>query len=830
MFNTVMSVFWLAENPWIVPFVGVCLFAVAVIMFLLRENYRRRELNKELLETSMALNAAIDIANLIYFEYYPEEHRAFVLSKYDPLTEIKEFFNYPDSWYELGLMHEGDIEESRRLFEKIDKGAAYAEAEVRNRCNGSYHWFQYRMKSIYDVQGKRIKVICTRIDITLSKEVEDGYQRHLNALFLANPDTLVSCRLNLTQNKVSNLYVVQDAWEDMLSSCSTADSLFERMASTISQEGEKEKYLHVFSAKNLMLQCQNGEASINMAYCCRIENELHWVDALVEMVIEPKYREIDAVYHAVDITYSRMRELLLESFAKHDYDSLAFIFGTTQRFARYSWLYPYQKKLAIQEEYSKSFLQDIGRIPMDEPEEVLKKLQWDVIIENLDKYGEYTVYITQYHKDGAKRRKRIQFFYMDKEEQLILGSQFDITNVYENEAKQKEALQAALQQANAANQAKTDFLSRMSHDMRTPMNAIIGITALALDEINDPNAMARNLDSISSASHFLLSLINDILDMTKIEDGAVELHLEPYTYGEFLENLRAMFEPLCKENGIQFIFDIHSRENHTVLADKVRINQIFFNVLSNAVKFTPEGGTITYREEKIIVEGNKLRGLYSITDTGIGMSREFQERLFEPFVQEDNKITSRIEGTGLGLSITKSLLELMGGSIAIESEEGSGTKVIIELVCELVPQGEQEPDKEEGEENFTEILDGKRVLLVEDHPLNMEIARRLLKKKGILVTSAENGKMALERFAASEPAFFDLILMDVRMPVMDGLTAAKKIRELDRPDATGIPIIAMTANAYTEDVQKTKDAGMDLHLAKPIEPEMLYQTLTEQLQ
>ncbi len=212
------------------------------------------------------------------------------------------------------------------------------------------------------------------------------------------------------------------------------------------------------------------------------------------------------------------------------------------------------------------------------------------------------------------------------------------------------------------------------------------------------------------------------------------------------------------------------------------------------------------------------------------MSREFQERLFEPFVQEDNKITSRIEGTGLGLSITKSLLELMGGSIAIESEEGSGTKVIIELVCELVPQGEQEPDKEEGEENFTEILEGKRVLLVEDHPLNMEIARRLLKKKGILVTSAENGKMALERFAASEPAFFDLILMDVRMPVMDGLTAAKKIRELDRPDATGIPIIAMTANAYTEDVQKTKDAGMDLHLAKPIEPEMLYQTLTEQLQ
>ena len=447
MRNIDISAFLLAENPWILPFVGVCLFAVAVIIFLLRENHRRRELNKELMETSMALNAAIDIANLIYFEYYPEEHRAFVLSKYDPLTEIKEFFNYPDSWYELGLMHEDDIEESRKLFAKIDAGAAYAEAELRNRCNGSYRWFQYRMKSIYDVNGKRIKVISTRIDVTLSKEVEDGYQRHFNALFLANPDTLISCRLNLSQDRVTNLYVVQDAWKALLHSCSTADGLFAKIAETIKQEGEKEKYLNMFSASSLVAQCRNGETSVSMTCRCRIGNELHWVDILVEMVIEPKYREIDAVYHAVDVTYSRMRELLLESFARHDYDSLAFIFGTTQRFARYSWLYP--------------FLQDLGRIPMDDPEEVLKELQWDVIIDNLEKYGEYTVYITQYHEDGAKRRKRIQFFYMDREEQLILGSQFDITNVYENEAKQKEALQAALQQANAANQAKTKAMIRM---------------------------------------------------------------------------------------------------------------------------------------------------------------------------------------------------------------------------------------------------------------------------------------------------------------------------------------------------------------------------------
>ena len=389
-------------------------------------------------------------------------------------------------------------------------------------------------------------------------------------------------------------------------------------------------------------------------------------------------------------------------------------------------------------------------------------------------------------------------------------------------------LSDALRAAEEENRAKSSFLSNMSHDIRTPMNAIIGITALALDEINDPDAMVKNLSSISSASRFLLSLINDILDMTKIEDGAVELHLEPYDYEDFLENLRAMFGPLCKENGIEFIIEIGERQFYPVLMDKVRVNQIFFNVLSNAVKFTPEGGTIIYREEKVTIEGNKIYGVYSITDTGIGMSREFQKRLFEPFVQEDNEMTSSIQGTGLGLSITKRLLDLMGGSISIESEEGRGTKVIINLAGELASVQEEEEKEDDGGEAHTEALKGKRVLLVEDHPLNTEIAKRLLEKKGLLVTAVENGKMALERFGASELFFYDVILMDVRMPVMDGITAAKKIRELSRPDAGNIPIIAMTANAYTEDVQKTKDAGMDIHLAKPIEPERLYQTLTEQ--
>ena len=451
-------------------------------------------------------------------------------------------------------------------------------------------------------------------------------------------------------------------------------------------------------------------------------------------------------------------------------------------------------------------------------------------MDQLNQYGEYTIFVNQYQENGEKKRKKLQFFYIDETEKLILASQRDVTDIYENEAKQKEALAEALEQAKAANKAKTEFLSRMSHDMRTPMNAIIGITTLAMDETDKPEAVERNLKKIHSASHFLLSLINDILDMTKIEDGAIRLHNEAYYYEDFLGELKTMFEPLCRENGIELVFECRNGKLPTVLGDKMRINQIFFNVLSNAVKFTPEGGKITYREEHVEVKGEYLCGDYSITDTGIGMSKEFQQRMFDPFVQEDSALTSKIQGTGLGLSITKSLIELMGGSIKIESELDVGTKVTLHFECRLAHEKEQEKAPEE-EKRFEEqsILTGKNILLVEDHPLNTEIAKRLLERKGMTVSCAVNGEEGVKCFEASKERAFDAVLMDIRMPVMDGLEAARAIRKLAREDAQTVPIIAMTANAYQEDIMMSKLAGMDAHLAKPIEPEVLYEALAKKI-
>ena len=828
-YNNYKPSFLETNTKWIISVFVVLFIAFLIIMILLHENKRRRRMYQKLLEADSSLNAAVEIASMVFFIYYPDTHSSNGLSKYDPLCTQKDFYNYPNCWIESGILHPDDVEEYRQLYQKIDNGADYAEAEVRNQYNGSYHWFQYRLKSIYDPLGKRIKVIGTRSDITLAKEIEANHQHHLNAFFSSNPDTLASCRVNLTENKISKLYTVQEGRiHNLLHTVSDFDELNHCLSETIQPESERIKYLKTFSTKNLIEEYRKGNTSVSMNFQFHRNNELHWASALVEMVTEPKYGNIDAVYYAVDNSYNRILELILESSASHDYDSLSFIFGKTQRFASYSWLYP--KELVMQENYCQILIEELDTYKLEDRDEIIEKLQWHNIIDNLNKSGEYTVFITQYHDIGVKKRKRLQFFYIDESEQLILSSQRDVTDIYENEVRQNEALAAALQKANVANAAKTDFLSRMSHDMRTPMNAIIGITALAMDETTNPAAVRDSLNKINQASHFLLSLINDILDMTKIEDGVVELHKETYYYMDFIENLRIMFQPLCDEKGIELIFESSEKSLPPILADKMRINQIFFNILSNAVKFTPEGGKIIYREENVHVENNRLYGDYSIIDTGIGMSKEFQKNMFKPFVQEDNGITSKIEGTGLGLSITKSLVELMDSKLYIESEKGKGTKVTIHFEIELAEDKPETCNSTQTTSGITpNILNGKRVLLVEDHPLNTEIASRLLAKKGIAVTCAENGKIALERFNDSILYHFDAILMDIRMPVMDGLTTTREIRKLDREDAKTIPIIAMTANAYQEDIQMSKAAGMDAHLAKPIEPAKLYDTLVEKL-
>ena len=322
----------------------------------------------------------------------------------------------------------------------------------------------------------------------------------------------------------------------------------------------------------------------------------------------------------------------------------------------------------------------------------------------------------------------------------------------------------------------------------------------------------------------MLGLINDVLDMAKIESGEFALYPSRYEYKEFAGAIDAMIRPLCRQKGVEFVFDSKCPVA-AVWVDKVRLNQIFLNLLSNAVKFTPPGGRVEYLMPEAEVRGDRICCDFIVRDNGIGMSEEFQRHLFEPFVQESAAEGGNC-GTGLGLAISKSIVDKMGGCFEIRSEEGKGTEILLHLELEIA--GDERPAAAQTEcaaRGGVKALKGRRVLLAEDHPLNTEIARKLLAKVGTTVISAANGVIAVKTFTASPVGYFDAVLMDIRMPEMDGLTAARKIRELPRADAKAVPIIAMTANAFDDDRRKSEEAGMNGHLAKPIEPELLYSTL-----
>lgn len=374
----------------------------------------------------------------------------------------------------------------------------------------------------------------------------------------------------------------------------------------------------------------------------------------------------------------------------------------------------------------------------------------------------------------------------------------------------------------AANNAKSDFLARMSHDIRTPMNAILGYTTLARDQVDDPRAMGHYLERIGESGEYLLTLLNDILDMSKIESKQLTLSPEPFSTAECVENVRSIFASQLKQKNLTLTYHASTPQVELLMMDRVRYQQIFMNLISNAIKYTPEGGVISVETKELDRDAETALTRYAVTDTGCGMSPEFLKEVFEPFTQERSE--DRGVGSGLGLAITKNLIELMGGTLHVESEVGKGTKFWFTLRLPLAKAAlARQPVQQKVEVDLT----GVRVLVVDDQPMNLEITCGLLEKKGAVVSTAENGQVALDMFCASAEGDYDIILMDVRMPVMNGLDAARAIRALNRADAQAIPIVALSANAYADDVSMSREAGMDAHVAKPFDVDNLFRTIDD---
>ena len=469
------------------------------------------------------------------------------------------------------------------------------------------------------------------------------------------------------------------------------------------------------------------------------------------------------------------------------------------------------------------------------PEEKKKKLEEEFETERIcARIQEVSIVEREFQKwyEHSTSWFRIQFILSmtrEKKRPIVTVTVMNIDDLKRLQEEQNKALLSAYESARQASRAKSDFLANMSHDIRTPMNAIMGMSTIARRNIHDPEKLEDCLNKIDASSKHLLSLINSVLDMSKIESGKVVFVEEVFQLDQMIEDIKRIVQPQAEKKDIQFTGEYETLQGVMVKSDPLRIRQVLLNIVGNAIKFTPEKG-------KVHCSGFKVLSIYdgystfefTCEDNGIGMDQEFVDKIFQPYERSKNVTSNEIEGSGLGMFISKNIVEMMNGEIYVESKKGEGTKFTV--IFHLKEISEQ-PEKEKTEQNEeTQIafdaMKGKRILLVEDNDMNREIAQEFLTEEGILVENAVNGKEAVEKMEQSSLYYYDLILMDIQMPVMNGYEASAAIRRMDREDS-GLPIIAMTANAFSDDIRQAKEAGMNEHIAKPIDVSVRFSVLSD---
>lgn len=507
---------------------------------------------------------------------------------------------------------------------------------------------------------------------------------------------------------------------------------------------------------------------------------------------------------------------------KRDYEMVGVIYGNTGKFKVIHGGKRHSDGPMEPVDYDKELGNYYKSMKPEEAAWLIEKITFEKVEQELKKNPSYSI---EYNMcdEGESRRKQLRFTCDEKDLDIILVTRMDINDIMKKEREKQHQLEDALNLAEKANNAKSEFLATISHEIRTPINVIMGMTQLAEEEKDNHEAVMGYIEEIRLSSRHLLNLVNNVLDMSKIESGEFSLHPQRYTFEELFKNVKTMFKRLCEQKNITFRTEEYGGQPD-MFVDKIRLNQVIFNLMNNAVKYTEVGGEVAFTFlNQVREEEGEMDVRFLIQDNGAGMSKEFQEQMFKPFTQESNEVVASSQGTGLGLSISKGIIDKMGGELSVSSVLGKGTTFCVCITMPIAKERHVKNSERPAEPEFD--FTGRTILVVEDHHLNQMIITKLLKRKGADVIVSANGKLGVEEFTSREPGSIDAILMDIRMPVMDGLQASRAIRSLQREDALQVPIIAMTANAYDEDRQKSEAAGMNGHLAKPIDTKVLYETL-----
>ena len=728
---------------------------------------------------------------------------------------------------------------------------------------------------------------------------------------------------------------------------------------------KRAKYGTLFSRNNLLDRYFKGEGVQSfVAYCRRQSGKRCFVKFSQAVASDPASGDLILFFSEVESNTEKATDVLHRKVLAQQYDMVTYIvdnnysvvIGDADKIGKGS-IFP-KSRSGVYMDYINCQVLPAASEKAHDKEELRQAFLPETIAEKLAENDSYTIDLTC-EIDGETYNKRITYYAVDREAKFFLLLKSDVTDVLRQELERNEILATALREAEHANAAKTAFLSNMSHEIRTPMNAILGLNSIALKD-NALSAQTReNLVKIGESAHHLLSLINDILDMSRIESGRMTLKKEEFSFSDMLKQINTLIQSQCAEKGLRYQCSIKGKVDSWYFGDDTKLKQVLVNILSNAIKFTEPSGSVTFTVEKVAEFDHQSTLRFVISDTGVGMDEAFIPKIFDAFTQENAGKVNQFGSTGLGMAITKRIVEMMNGTIAVNSEKGKGSTFTVTITlrnCNKLTRGEASLDpndlrvlvvdddsialeharmvleevgiaadvcssaeealsfieinhakqtpynlvlvdrtmpgtdgialsrmirekyddestviiltayrwedvideaKQSGVDSFiakplfalnvldefervvkhrsviaenahiTIDLTGRHILLAEDMTINAKIMKQLLGMKGIEVTHAENGKRAVDIFEASELYHFDAILMDVRMPVMDGLEASYAIRSLERDDSPLVPIIALTANAFDEDVKQSLQVGMNAHLSKPVEPERLFRTLRE---